>query len=146
MSEFYQFQHCLSLRPSNKAAKCEVDWLNGAGVIWMTFRQTEIPCFIVETFSPGYFQVPIILSQYKRKKGFTLVFISKTQVELLHCGPVHGSLDSQHVQLLLQASSVVTQKINSPSHSSSIKSILAQIWTEKQKEKWNHYKHKHCTV
>ncbi len=36
------------------------------------------------------------------------MFISKTQVELLHCGPVHSSLDSQHVELLFQAGSAVT--------------------------------------
>lgn len=36
---------------------------------------------------------------------FTFVLISKTKVELLDGGPVHGSLDSQHVQLVLQAGS-----------------------------------------
>lgn len=39
---------------------------------------------------------------------FTFVLISKTKVELLDGGPVHGSLDSQHVQLLLQAGSADT--------------------------------------
>lgn len=39
------------------------------------------------------------------------MLMSKTEVKLLYCGPVHRSLDSQHVQLLLQASSANTTNI-----------------------------------
>lgn len=39
---------------------------------------------------------------------FTFVLISKTKMELLDGGPVYRSLDSQHVQLLLQAGSADT--------------------------------------
>lgn len=48
---------------------------------------------------------------HKIINNLTLVLMSKTEVKLLYCGPVHSSLDSQHVQLLLQASSVNTTNI-----------------------------------
>lgn len=57
------------------------------------------------------------------------MFISKTQVELLHRGPVHRSLNSQHVQLLFEASSVVTHVMNFSSH---VKTILKKKKKTKQ--------------
>lgn len=34
-------------------------------------------------------------------KRLTLLFVLKTQPQLLYSGPVHSSLDTQHIQLLL---------------------------------------------
>lgn len=51
----------------------------------------------------------------------TSVFISQTEVEFLHCGAVHGSLDSQHVQLFFQTSSAIAHSIKFPSRNCYVK-------------------------
>ena len=56
----------------------------------------------------------------------TLVLVQETQTLLLHCGPVQGRLDLQHVHLLLQVGPAVT---SGNSHQLLLQNFILQLFT-----------------